>query len=128
MRGVGDLDVVEPFPENLLDDCSLIFDPAEDLYEELDALSTTFEPEDEKVVQFCVNSATDGESVHDTISFGRYIQRPDTSNKKTTWKFLNSFEAGIRAKKKAGLIPEEGFTGFADMIVGRRVIKSEDHG
>lgn len=86
------------------------------------------EPRDEKVEQLYVDSAIVAESVDNTISFGRYTQRPDTSSKSTSRKFLNPFEAGIRAKKKSGIIPKERFAGFDSMIVGRGEIKSKDHG
>lgn len=82
------------------DDCILIFDPAEDFYEDLDALFTDLELRDEKVVQLHVDSATVVESFDDTIGFGRYTHRPDTSSKRTLWKFLNSLEAGIGAMKR----------------------------
>ena len=63
-----------------------------------------------KVVQLYVDSATVFKPY--TIGFGRYTHRPDTSSKRTPWKFLNSLEAGIGARKKAGMIPEEGFAGL----------------
>ncbi len=41
---------------------------------------------------------------------------------------LESYDTGIGARKKAGIISEEGPARFDCMIVGRGVIKSENHG
>ena len=109
-------------------DCVLISDPTKDFYEDLVTLFPDLKPGDEKVGQLHIDSATVVESCDNTIGSGRYIQRPDTSSKRAPWRFLNSLEAGIGTKKKAGMIPEEGFAGFDGIIVGRGVIKSEDHG
>lgn len=90
----------------------LISDATEDFYADLDALFTDFKPRDKKVVQLYVDSATAVEPFDDNMGFERYTYRPSTSSKRTPWEFLNSLEAGIEARKKAGNIPEEGFTGF----------------
>ena len=110
------------------DDCMLISDSAENFYEDLGTLFTDLKPGDEKVEQIHIDSGIVAESIDNTISFGRYSQRPDTSSKSTSRKFLSSSEAGIGAKKKSGITPGEGFAGFDGMIVGRGEIKSEDHG
>ena len=108
------------------DDCILISDPAEDFYEDLGALFTDFKPGDEKVVLH-VDSVTVVEPFDNTIGIGKYTHRPDTSSKRTAWKFLNSLDTEIEARKRASLISEEGFAGL-DRIIGRGLIKIEDHG
>lgn len=109
-------------------DCNLISDPAKDFYRDLDALFIDFELRNKKVVQFHVNSAIIVKLFDDTISFRKHIHMPDTSCKKTSRKFLNSLEAGIGTRKKAGKIPEEGFAEFDSIIVRREVIESKNHG
>lgn len=41
---------------------------------------------------------------------------------------LNLLDAGIGARKKAGMIFEKEFTGFDDIVVGHGIVKTEDHG
>lgn len=41
---------------------------------------------------------------------------------------LEFTRSGNRSYEKAGIIPDEGFAGFDGIIVGREVIKREDHG
>lgn len=93
-------------------DCILISNPAKDFYEDLGALFTALEPGDEKGMQ---------------LHNGRYAHKPDTSSKRTQWKFLNSLDVGIGARKKARMT-SEGIAGFDGIIVGWGAIKSEDHG
>ncbi len=119
--------MVEPSPGDMLDDWSLISDPAEDLYEDLDALFTNFEPKDEEVGQFHVDFVTVVEGFDDTsIGPKKYAPRPDSSSKRTTSTFLNLLDAGVGVRKKAGTISERP-TKFDGIVVGWRVIKSEDH-
>ena len=81
-------------------DYVLVSDPAEDFYEDLGALFTDLKPGDEKVVQLHVDFVTVVEPFDDTIGIGRYTHEPGTSSKRTPWKFLNSLDARIGARKK----------------------------
>ena len=109
------------------DDCILISGSAEDFYNDLGTLFTDLEPADEKVGKIHVDFVTVAVPLDDTIGFERYAHSPDSSSKRTRWKSLNSLDAGIGARKKAGMI-SEGPAGFDGMIAGRWVGKSEDHG
>ena len=111
-----------------VDDCMLISDPAEYFYEDLGTLFNHLKPRDEEVGQLSADSVTVVEPFDDTIGLRKYAHRPNSSCKRTPSKFLNSFDAGIGAKKKAGMIPEKRHAGFDGIVVGRGVIKSEDHG
>lgn len=65
------------------DDCILISDPAEDFNEDLFTLFPDLKPGDEKVGQLLVDSVTVVVPFDNTICFGRYAHRPDSSNNRT---------------------------------------------
>lgn len=109
-------------------DCILISDPAEYFYEDLAPLFVDLKPRDEEVGQFHVDSVTVLEPFDDTTGFERHAHKPDSSSKRSPWKFLNSLSTGIGARKKAGMISEEEPARFDGIVVGREVRKSEDHG
>ncbi len=109
------------------DDCMLISDPAEDFNEDLGTLFPDLKPGDKKAGQLCVDSVTVVKPFDDTIGLRRCAHRPDSSNKRTRWKSFNSYDTGIGARKKAGMRLEEGHTGFDGIVIGRGVIKSDDH-
>lgn len=93
--------------------------PAEDFYEDLCTLFTDLKPGDEKVGQLHIDSVNVLEPFDDTLGFGRYAHRPDTSSKRTPWKSLNSLVAGIGVRNKAGMILEEEPARFDGIVVGR---------
>lgn len=110
-------------------DCKLISDPAKYFYEDLGTLFTDLKPRDEEVAQLHVGSVTIVEPFDDTYHHGleKYAHTPDNSSKRTPLKFLNLFDAGIGARKKAGTILG-GPAGFDGIVIGQGVIKNEDHG
>lgn len=97
----------------------MIFNLANNFYKNLDALFINLKLRDKKVVQLYINSATFVKLFDNIINFEKYTHKPDTSSKKIIWKVLNSLKAGIRTKKKAGMMPEKRFARFEDNIVGR---------
>ena len=65
------------------DDCMLISDSAKDFYKDLGTLFTDLKPGDEKVGKLHVDFVSVAEPLDDTIGFGRYAHRPDSSSKRT---------------------------------------------
>ncbi len=110
------------------DGCMLISDPAENFYEDLGTFFTNLKPGVEKIGQLHVDCVTVVKPLDDTIGLEKYTLKLDNSSKRTPWKSLNPLDVGIGARKKAGIISEDGPAGFYGMIVGRGVIKSEDYG
>lgn len=104
----------------------LISDPGEYFYKDLATLFIDLKPRDEEVSQLHIDSATIVQPVDDTMGLGKYAHRPDSSSKRTPSKFLNLLDARVGDRKKAGMISERPAR-FDSMVVGRGVIKSEDH-
>lgn len=105
----------------------MISDSAEDFYEDLGTLFTDLKPRDEEVRQLHIDFVTVVEPFDDTIGLEKYAHRPDSSNKRTSSKFLNLLDAGVGVRKKAGMISETP-AGFDGIVVRRGLVKSKDHG
>ena len=99
-------------------DCMLIFDPAKYFYEDLALLFINLKPRNEKFGQFYIDSVIIFGLFDDIIGFKKHAYKPDSSSKRSPWKFLNSLNMGIGARKKADIILEEKPAGFDDIVVG----------
>ncbi len=109
-------------------DCMLIFNLVDYFYKDLETLFTNFKLKDKEVGQLYVDPVTVVKPFDNTIGLRKYIQRPNSSCKRTPSKFLNSFDIGIGAKKKAGMISDKRHTGFDGIVVRLKVIIRENHG
>lgn len=65
----------------------MISDFAKDFYKDLGTLFINLKPGDKKVEQIYINSNIVAKSIHNIISFRKYLQRFDTNNKSTSQKF-----------------------------------------
>lgn len=107
-------------------DCILISDPAKYFYRDLGTLFTDLKPRDKEVGQLHIDSVTVVKPFNNTIGLEKYANRPDSSSKRSPSKFLNLLDARVEDRKKTNTILKKP-AGFDGIVVGRGVIKSEDH-
>lgn len=87
--------------------CMLIFDLAQYFSRDLRTLFINLKPRNKELRQLPINSITIVELFDNIIDFWKYIHKLNNSYKKTLLKFMNSFDAKIDTKKKAGMISEK---------------------